>query len=175
MQERPDWAGTTRTVVTVGVLLLTLAALTVSDTHLGQFSAATKLDLRFGYAYADVVALFDEYGTGGRRAYAVNLGVDTVYPIALAAASVLLATRAFGARRRVLWVPALVFAVLDVLENALFGVALATHPEVPAGPVAVASVVTRVKLGAFPLAVAVILVAGGVLAFRWVRGRRAGP
>ena len=107
---------------------------------------ATKPDLLFGYGTADLHALFTAYGPGGRTAYAVGLVVDTAYPLALAAATVLFAARALPHRTRWLWTFPVAFAVLDVIENIGFGVALAAHPRTLDGLVAVLSPITQVKL-----------------------------
>jgi hypothetical protein len=170
------WATRRRTVWAVVALVVSLVALSASDHHLAGFGAATKLDLRFGYGVAEVVELFHAYGAGGRHAYAINLAIDTVYPLALAAAAILLTARAFGATRRWPWLAPSAFAVLDVVENALLGVALRRFPDVPPF-VAVASPVTQLKLVSFVLTLAVGLAAAAVLARRAIasgpRGRGA--
>lgn len=181
----PAWASTRRAWIAVGALLACLAALTLTDlwleSHTGlpvglpMSANATKPDLLFGYGVADLDALFTVYGPGGRTAYAVGLVVDTTYPLALAAATVLLAARALPPRARWLWAFPVLFAVLDVIENIGFGVALAAHPRTLDELVAVLSPITQVKLFSFPPTVAVLLTSAGLLSWRWVRDRRNAP
>jgi hypothetical protein len=176
----PPWATARRTAWAIVALAVCLAALTLADVWLERVTGivvgtpfahdAGKPDLRFGYTPADVAALLDRYGPDGRRAYAVGLVIDTVYPVALGAATILLAARAWAGRARWTWAAPLTFAVLDVVENALFGIALASHPVLPSGLLVVASAVTRVKLVAFPPTVAVAVVAAVVLIVRRRRG-----
>lgn len=135
---------------------------------------ATRPDLLFGYGAADLDALFTAYGPGGRTAYAGGLVVDTAYPLALAAATVLLAARALPARARWLWAFPVLFAVLDVIEN-IGGVALAAHPRTLDAIVAVLSPITQVKLLSFPPTVAVLHASAGALSWRRVRDRRSAP
>jgi hypothetical protein len=136
---------------------------------------ATKPDLLFGYGVADLDELFAAYGDAGRRAYAVGLVVDTVYPLALAAAAVLFAARALPRRVRWLWAFPITFAVLDVLENLGLGAAVAAYPQTSDRLVAVLSPITQAKLLSFPPTVAILLVSAGVLSWRWVRDRRDPP
>jgi hypothetical protein len=168
------WATRRRTLWAVVALAVTLMALSVSDQHLAGFDPATKLDLRFGYGTADVAELFRAYGAAGRRAYAINLAIDTIYPLVLAAAAILLTARAFGPTRRWPWFAPIAFAVLDVVENALLAVALRQYPEVAASLVAVASPITQVKLVSFVLTLAVGLAAVAVLASRAIGSRTRG-
>lgn len=181
----PGWASSRRAWLALGALLVCLTALMLADLWLERHSGvpvglpmsadATKPDLLFGYQAADLHAIFTAYGEGGRRAYAVGLVIDTVYPLALAAATVLLAARALPARTRWLWAFPITFAVLDVIENLGFGVALAAHPHTLDGLVAVLSPITQVKLLSFPPTVAVLLTSAGVLSWRWFRDRRHAP
>jgi hypothetical protein len=168
----PAWATGRRTLAAVALLALALTALTVADGWLFGYDAATKLDLRFGYDHAEVIELFRAYGVGGRRAYGVNLGIDTVYPLVLAAAVVLVSARAFGTAARWLWVAPIAFAVLDVIENALFGTALLQFPDVAPRLVSVASPITQVKLVSFVPTVVLGVAALLVLAFRAATRRR---
>lgn len=181
----PRWASRRRTRLAVAVLLASLVALTVADIWLESHSGlavgmpmssdAGKPDLRFGYGTGDLASLFTAYGAGGRRAYAVGLAIDTVYPLALAAATVLLSVRAFAGRARWLWAFPVAFAVLDVIENIGLGIALAVHPRPMAGLVAVLSLVTQVKLLSFPATVALLLASAAVLGGRWLRPSRVAP
>ncbi|MBC7291256.1 MAG: hypothetical protein H5T83_07970 [Actinotalea sp.] len=172
----PRWAGRRATAVAVAAYLLSLLALQLSDAVLHRFDDATKPDLRAsGYSREDLLALLTAYGPDGRVAYGVNLVVDTVYPLALAAAAVLLAARAFDGRYRWLWVPPLAFAALDVVENVLLGVATAAYPDVPGGLVAVASPLTQVKLVTFLATMVVLLLSAGTVVVRWWRRRPAVP
>jgi hypothetical protein len=173
--EVPGWATRRRTAIATGLLLVTLAALNVADIWLFSYDDATKLDLRlWGYSQTEVIHLFDSYGPGGRRAYAVGLVIDTIYPLTLLAATVLLSARAFGAARRWLrwwWVAPATFAVLDVIENAMFGVMLAAYPDVPDGLVTIAAPITRVKLISFGPTVVLIVLAAVILVYRVLRTR----
>ncbi len=179
-----DWASPRRARLALAALVACLVALTLADLwlehHTGlpvglpMSSEATKPDLWFGYGAADIHALFTSYGAGGRRAYAVGLVVDTVYPLVLAAATILLSARAFPRRAPWLWAFPVTFAVLDVIENLGFGVALAAHPRTLDGLVTVLSPITQVKLLAFPPTVAVLLAAIGVVGWRWFRLRQGG-
>ena len=181
----PAWASVRRAWIAVGALSVCLAALSLTDRWLESHSGlpvglpmsanATKPDLLFGYGAADLDALFAAYGPEGRTAYAVGLVVDTAYPLALAAATVFLAARALPARARWLWAFPVLFAVLDVIENVGFGVALAAHPRTLDALVAVLSPITQVKLLSFPPTVAVLLASAGVLSWRRVRDRRSAP
>ena len=181
----PGWASPRRAWIALGVLLACLAALMLADrwleSHTGlpvglpMSADATKPDLLFGYGAADLDALFTAYGEGGRRAYAVGLVVDTIYPLALAAATVLLAARALPRSARWLWAFPITFAVLDVIENLGFGVALATYPQTLDGLVAALSPITQAKLLSFPPTVAVLLTSAGLLSWRWFRDRRDAP
>ncbi|WP_225753140.1 hypothetical protein [Actinotalea sp. Marseille-Q4924] len=156
--------------------MVSLLALQLSDASVQRYDDATKPDLRAGgYSRDDLVELLAAYGPEGRVAYGVNLVVDTVYPLALAAATVLLAARAFDGRRRWLWAAPLAFAGLDVVENVLLGVATAVHPDVPAALVAVSSPLTQVKLVTFLATMAVLLVSVAVVVVRWWRGRSVRP
>ncbi len=188
LTQRPDvpgWASPRRAWLALGALLACLAALMLADlwleSHTGlpvglpMSADATKPDLLFGYGVEDLDALFTAYGQGGRRAYAVGLVIDTIYPLALAAATVLLAARALPRRARWLWAFPITFAVLDVTENLGFGVALAAHPQTLDGLVAALSPITQAKLLSFPPTVAVLLTSAGVLGWRRFRDQRGAP
>ncbi len=178
----PPWASASRTRWALAALVACLVALTLADAWLEQHtglpvglpmsSDATKPDLLFGYTHADVVALFASYGQAGRRAYAVGLVIDTIYPIVLAVAAVLASARAFGRRAQWLWVFPATFAVLDVLENVGLAVALASYPGVSPTLIAVLSPVTQVKLLSFPPTAALVGAAATVLMFRALQRRR---
>ena len=170
----PRWATVGRAWWAVAAYLVTLGALQVVTAWVSTFAGATKLDLRWGYAYDDVIGLLGDYGADGRVAYGIHLAIDTAYPVALGLATILLAALAFG-RRRWLWVAPLVFMVLDVLENSLIGVMVATYPGVPEALVAIASPVTFVKLASFFPTMAVLIVSAVVIVVRWARRRAARP
>jgi hypothetical protein len=154
----------------VAAYLVTLAALQVVTAWVNTFDDATKLDLRWGYSHDDVVGLLGDYGADGRVAYGIHLAIDTAYPVAVGLATILLAAVAFG-RRRWLWVAPLVFMVLDVVENVLVGVMVATYPAVSQALVAIAAPITFVKLASFFPTMAVLIVSAVVTAVRWPRGR----
>lgn len=170
-RQPPVWASGRRTLRAVVGLAIVLVALTIADAWLHGYDPATKLDLRFGYDRTEVVDLFRAYGPSGRLAYGVNLAVDTVYPLVLAAAVILVSARAFGGGLRWPWIAPAAFAVLDVVENLLLGVALLRFPEVPSGLVSVTSLVTRVKLVSFAPTVVLGVIAVAVLGYRVFSGR----
>lgn len=179
-----SWATARRTTWAVVALLVSLAVLTAGDVVFEEatgiaagspFSSdAGKPDLRFGYSHDQLVDLFERYGADGRRAYVLNLALDTVYPIVLALAGILLAARAFPALRWP-WIAPLGFAVPDVVENGLMAFALSRYPDIPVWVAAVASPITQVKLVFLPLAYLVAIVAFLVLAKRWLGSRRRRP
>jgi hypothetical protein len=169
-----EWA-TARTVLgALAAYLVSLVALTVSDAHVASFAPLfDKPDLRFGYGHADVVAAFAMLGEGGRRAYGLNLVVDTIMPVAFAAAAILAAARAAPRLLAVLAVAPLLFLVLDVVENAAFGAMLLQFPDVSAALVAATSPVTIVKLCSFFVALPTLVVAVLTIGVRWAWRRRA--
>lgn len=166
----PRWATVRRAWWAVAAYLVTLTALQVVTAWVSTFDDATKPDLRWVYTHDDVVGLLGDYGADGRLAYGIHLAIDTAYPIAVGLATILLAALAFGGRRW-LWIAPLTFMVLDVLENTLLGVIVATYPDVPEGLVAIASSVTFVKLASLFPTMVVLIVSGVVIAVRWWRGR----
>ncbi len=178
----PSWASVRRAWIATGALLACLVALRLTDlwleVHTGlpvglpMSADATKPDLLFGYGAADLDALFTAYGPGGRVAYAVGLVVDTVYPLALAAATVLLAVRTLPPRTSWLWTFPVTFALLDVIENIGFGVAVTAHPHIPDELIAVLSPITQLKLLSFPPTIAILLTSAGLLSWNGVRHRR---
>lgn len=169
----PAWATPGRLAWAVLGVALTLVALNVTQAQVFAHHDAPLLDLRLGYGHDEVTALFAAYGPSGRRAYAWALLADSVYPLALCAGVILAAARAFGDRRW-LWLAPVAFAVLDLVENALFASMLATFPDPSALLVTVAAPVTVVKLASFPPTVVTGVVALTVLARRRWRDRGSG-
>jgi hypothetical protein len=77
------------TAVTVALYLASVALLTLSDRQITRHAPqVTKPDLTFGYSHAQIVETFTALGEAGRRACAINLLIDTVMPVLLAAATV---------------------------------------------------------------------------------------
>lgn len=168
----PPWATARRVARAVVAVGLALVALNVAEAWVYTYDDSRILDLRIGYDHGDVLELFGAYGTAGRRAYALALVVDSIYPVVLLTGVVLATARAFG-KRPWLWVAPAAFAILDLVENSLFGAALAGYPDVPAGLVSVAAPITTVKLVAFVPTAVTALAALIVLGYRRYAGRRS--
>lgn len=178
----PLWATRRRTWWAAAMLLASLAALTLTDawleSHTGDpvgmpmSSEATKPDLWFGYEHIDVVDLLDRYGPEGRRAYGVGLVADTIYPLSLAAAAILVTGRTLRSASRWLWIPPLAIAVLDVAENALLGGAVFIHPDISAVLVLVASPIAQAKLLALVATVILLAIAVATAGNRRLRKAR---
>ena len=161
--------------VTMGALALyglSVVALTMSDARVASFApGVTKPDLRFGYGYAELVDVLEAFGPGGRSAYAWNLAIDSVMPVFFAAATLLVLARVAPRWLGVLGAAPLVFAVVDLIENASFGWMLIQFPEVSASLVAVTRWLTMVKLSAFYVALPTLIVGAVILLVRWLQGR----
>jgi hypothetical protein len=161
---------TTRAVV---AYLLSVAILQLADLWLAsEAPGVPKPDLSPGYDHARVVEIFEAYGAGGRTAYAWGLVIDTIMPIALGVAGVFVVALAVPRWLGRLAIAPVTFAVLDVIENALFAVMLSQYPAISEGLVAVARPITIVKLSAFVVALPTLIVGVGVLLARWRRGRQ---
>lgn len=161
------------TGVAVLLYLVSVAALTASDARLADFSnELTKLDLRFGYDHAAVLAWLAVLGESGRGAYLWNLAIDSVMPVAFAAATVLVVARAAPRWLPVLAVAPVTFLVLDLMENVALAAMVATFPDVPGILVAVTSPVTMIKLSAFAVALPTLIITLAALGVRWVLRRR---
>ena len=153
--------------------LATVVALTLSDARMADFAHdLTKPDLQFGYDRAAVLAWLTALGETGRRVYLWNLAIDSVMPLALAAATVLVAARAAPRWLPVLAIAPMIFLVLDLVENAALAAMVVTFPEVSETLVAATSPVTMVKLASFAVALPTLILAAGGLGVRWLRGRR---
>ena len=138
------------TLVGVALYLVSVAALLWSDGQLaGRAADLTKPDLRLGYDHAEVLVFLTALGESGRRAYALNLIIDSLMPVAFAAATVLVVARATWRWLPVLAVAPAAFLVLDLLENAAFAMMIGQYPDVSEMLVSAASPVTAVKLAAF--------------------------
>jgi hypothetical protein len=159
--------------VAVAAYLASLAALTLSDAQVAAVAPGfSKPDLTLGYGHVDVVAAFALLGEEGRRAYGINLVIDSVMPLALAVATILVAARAAPRLLPLLAVAPLVFVTLDVAENAAFGVMLLRYPDVSTALVAVVSPITAVKLAAFVVTLPTLVLGVAALAVGWGRSRR---
>jgi hypothetical protein len=83
------------TAVAVALYLASIGLLTLSDINIARHAPqVTKPDLIFGYSHAQIVELFTAFGDGGRQAYAINLVIDTLMPLALLVATLLVIARA---------------------------------------------------------------------------------
>jgi hypothetical protein len=165
-------AATTRAIaVALGLYLLSIAMLQWSDLRLAAHATGvTKPDLTFGYGHAEILSILTAFGEAGRTEYAWGLVIDSVMPILLALATILIAARAVP--RHLPWLSAapLTFMVLDLIENASFGMMVARYPEVSPGLVAATSPVTMVKLVSFAVTLPTLVVGTGVLVVRRARG-----
>jgi hypothetical protein len=174
LPERVRHAATPRAVaVALGLYLLSIAALQWSDLRLAAHApGVTKPDLNFGYGHAEILSILTALGESGRTEYAWGLVIDSVMPILLAVATILVAARA--APRLLPWLSAapVTFMVLDLIENASFGMMVAQYPEVSPALVAATSPVTMVKLVSFTVTFPTLVVGTGMLVVRWARGRR---
>lgn len=159
--DRVRAAATPRAIgVAVALYLASVVALQVSTAQVaGHADGFTKPDLTFGYDHPRVVDALGSLGDAGRSAYGLNLVIDSVMPAAFALATVLAVARAFPQRLAPLSLAPLTFLVLDLAENASLGAMLASFPDVSPALVGVTSVVTMVKLTAYPIAFATFTVA----------------
>lgn len=156
----------------LGLYLLSVAALSMSDAQMAAHAPdMTKLDLRFGYDRTQALALLTALGQAGRRAYRLNLVMDTLMPVAFAAATVLVAARAAPRWLSALAVAPVLFLLLDLLENAAFAVMLAQYPDISPALVSVTSPVTAIKLSAFFVALPTLAVGALTLGVGWLRQR----
>jgi hypothetical protein len=155
-----DAAATNRGIAIALVLYLaSVTALTLSDAQVEKYApGAGKPDLRFGYAHAELVDLFSVLGEAGRQAYAVNLVIDTVMPLLFAIVTLLVIARAAPRWFGLLSLAPVLFMVLDLIENAAFGLMLAQYPGVGQTLVAITSWITMVKLSAFAVAMPTLLI-----------------
>jgi hypothetical protein len=160
----------------IGLYLLSIIVLQWSDLRLAAHApGVTKPDLTFGYGHAEILSILTAFGAGGRTEYAWGLVIDSVMPVLLALATILVAARA--APRLLPWLSAapITFLVLDLIENASFGVMLAQYPDVSPALVAATSPVTMVKLLAFAVTFPTLAIGTGILVVHWVHTRRRAP
>lgn len=173
IRERLIAKATPRAVVlAIALYLISLVALNLSDAQIAAHAPGVeKPDLVFGYDHGRILHIFTAMGEAGRRAYATNLVIDSIMPVLFAIATVLVIARAAPRWVMVLSIAPVVFLVLDLVENAAFGVMVAQFPDIPPGLVAVTNPITMIKLSAFLLALPTLILGGLYLVFRWVRGR----
>lgn len=157
---RLEDAATTRTIaIALMLYLASVAVLTLSDAQVEKYApGAGKPDLRFGYAHAELVDLFSVLGEAGRQAYAVNLVIDTVMPLLFAIVTLLVIARAAPRWFGLLSLAPVLFMVLDLIENAAFGLMLYQYPGLGETLVAITSWITMVKLSAFAVAMPTLLI-----------------
>jgi hypothetical protein len=172
--DRIHWFATPgRTAFALLLFAAILVAMEIVDAPLAAVAPEhPKPDLVFGYDAAFIQETFDAWGPEGRARYAWSTLLDSVMPVLAAAATILVAARA--SRR---WLPMLaiaptVFMVTDLVENALFMILLAGHPDISESLVAVVRPITQVKLAAFwGLTVPTLAIGILVLAWRAVSSR----
>ena len=106
-----------------------------------------SLDGRFGYALEEAMAAMTAYGEGGRRVYVLaSLTADTLLPISYAGclSGLVYRLRPKDDLWRLAFLP-VVAGVLDLCENGQIVAMLIQYPDVSAGQVAAASLVTQMK------------------------------
>jgi hypothetical protein len=162
------WPPSERTTLRLVVALLaSLAVLQVSDRHIAMHAPGVlKLDLRFGWDLATAMEVLGAFGAGGRRAYLINLAIDTVFPALAAAATVALVARTFPRRQVLLSIAPIAFFVLDAIENAGLATMTARFPDVGADLAAFTRWATMTKLSTLPIWVPTSIVALIVLLLR---------
>lgn len=111
-------------------------------------NGVSKLDYHRTYNVAVVSQLYDAYGKEGRTMYAWDLIVDTFYPLAVAAATMLFALTVVRKPilQNILIVIPLIFLVTDVIENTFLLLFLGTYPSLSPMLVGISSLFTRIKL-----------------------------
>jgi hypothetical protein len=135
--------------VTLIALQLTVAVLQKLNQPLRTLTPGeSKLDFHRQYDVSTIERIFDAYGWEGRTAYALNLVVDTFYPLFLGIAAILFILLVV---RKPLWQSILilfplVFMITDVFENMFFLFFLWTYPRLSAALVYLANIFTRIKL-----------------------------
>jgi hypothetical protein len=139
--------------VAVALWLVSIVALTFSDERIAEYAPdTTKPDLHIGFSHADIISMFTALGEEGRQAYGINLLIDTVMPVLFGVMTVLLMAKVLPRRLMLLSVAPITFVMLDIIENAAFGVMLLQYPDIALWLVAATSLVTLVKLTAYMFA-----------------------
>lgn len=129
------------------------------------------LDGRFGYTLDEVLAAMTAYGEGGRRVYVwASLIADTLLPVSYAGclAGLVYRLRPKDDLWRLAFLP-VVAGVLDLCENGQIVAMLMQYPDVSAGQVAAASLVTQMKGCAALASLAVVALLAGLSLVRRVR------
>jgi hypothetical protein len=156
--------------ISLALYIASVVLLSISDAQIASLAPEfTKPDLTFGYTQAEILEALDTLGEEGRRAYGINLVIDTIMPIFLAAATLLVAARALPKWLILLGIAPVIFMALDIVENALFGVMLLQYPSILPGLVSAASPITMVKLSAFFITLPTLILSLILLIFRRVR------
>jgi hypothetical protein len=107
------------------------------------------------------------------QGYVWSTVLDSLMPILAAAATILVSARVSRRWPPILAIAPTVFLVTDLVENALFMVLLAQHPDISEALVAVVRPITQVKLVAFWV-ITVPTLAVGVLVLAWRAVSRRG-
>jgi hypothetical protein len=154
IKEKIESRATTKAVLIAFILYLaSVAVLTFSDGQISRHAPnTTKPDLRYGYTHSEIIDVFTVFGPEGRQAYAANLVIDSVMPVFFAALVLLLVARVVPRWFWLLGIAPVVFLVFDLIENAAFGLMLSQYPEISPALVSVTSIMTRIKLSAFFIA-----------------------
>jgi hypothetical protein len=156
-----------RTALALLLFAAILVAMEIVDAPLAVIAPEhPKPDLVFGYDAALIRETFDAWGPVGRTRYAWSTLLDSVMPILAAAATILVAARVSRRWLPVLAIAPTVFMVTDLVENALFMILLAGHPDISESLVAVVRPITQVKLVAF-WALTVPTLVMGILVLTW--------
>jgi len=133
--------------------------------------AGEMLDVKMGYTYAEAVAAMESYGERGRQVYAwSSLTLDALLPFVFVSFLAGLIYRFRPTERY--WTLAclpLAAGVLDLCENIQVVLMLAGFPDVSAGQVAVASLLTLSKWYAFLVCLLLAATLAAIAAGRRVR------
>lgn len=136
------------------LLQITIQALQRLDQPLVALSPNEgKLDYHRLYDVSTVNRIYEAYGPRGRLIYALDLVVDTVFPVLLSLSTILfglLAVRQTLLQKLFILIP-LVLIIADGMENNFFLYFLWRFPVIPVQPVTVANLFTRIKLFAMPI------------------------
>ena len=151
----------------------TLALQFLDQPLMGLAGGEPKLDLRFGYSPETVQTLFTAYGDEGRAIYLWNLAVDTPFPVIGAVAMILFTLIAFRSHfwQKILILPPVVFAITDLIENALLASLAVSFPSLPTNLIVVASLITQVKRAAYYASALILIVSILLVAAAEVRKR----
>lgn len=179
------WLGSWRTLAVASALFFPFAALffassaSFSVPHVEEACGAPALDVRFFSDGDDVNQFMTDCGEAGRDAYSNMQIADLFYPavfgLFFASALVIVVSRAFADRPKLVWLAALpvLGAAFDYVENVLAWRALLAFPDSTSSN-ALLGFASAAKTSSFWLAGISFLVASGVLVARRLRLRVLG-